>query len=295
MRGGSISSPCRGVGIDDLVGRGYDFWPPKWNEKNLRTENLNKLDGEWSRLSALSMLNRPERVVVADYFTGVPNLMGWLRPSHPMHGRSLVEMHRYLLHKYAHVRPDILAGVGAFVNERMPRGGDPTIAVHIRGSDKLKEDPSLPEKLAAYPGVIEQFARQHRRTRVFLMTDSEGIRGEYAARYGDRLVTTECVRTSTDVGSHFLPGQDRRRIGVEVLTDALLATTCDYFVGLGSSNVTCFIFHLKPWGQRCMMIGPLMTHQMNPYLYMSHEQLDRYLPAETMAKLREKATQAPLA
>ncbi len=288
--------PVSPLSIDDLTGKGYDIWPPKWNEGNLRVENLNKLDGPYSRLSGLHALNRPERIVVADFFTGVPTLTPWLRPDHPLFGRSSTEAYRYLIAKYLRVRTDLRASIDRFANERMaPSPTAPLIAAHIRASDKLKEDPQLDQKIAVYPGLIEQFASRAPGSRVFLMTDSSKIRDDYAARYGARLITTECTRTQTQVGLHYQKHDDRRKLGVEVLTDAFLAARCDYFVGLGSSNVTCFIYHLKPWSHHnCVLIGPLMTHMMNPFLYMTHEQLDRFLPAETMQSLRRKAEEPPL-
>jgi hypothetical protein len=287
--------PVSGVTIDDLSGRGYDVWPPKWNLENLRTENLQKLAGPWSRLSGLLALNRPERVVVADYFTGVPSLMPWLRPSHPLWGRPITEAYRYLIAKYMRPRAEILAGVERFATERLPPGSL-RIAAHIRGSDKLAEDPQLPQKLAVYPGLIQRLAERTGEARVFLMTDSSLVREEYAQRYGRSLVTTDCARTETQVGLHLQQRPDRKRLGVEVLTDCLLAARCDAFVGLGSSNVTCLIYHLRPWtSHNCVIIGPLMTHLVNPYLYMPHEELDRFLPAETMASLRRRAGEPPLA
>src|SRR5262249_31865220 len=141
--------PVSAVTIDDLTGRGYDVWPPKWNEGNLRTENLQKLSGPWSRLSGLHALNRPEPGVVADYFTGVPSLMPWLRPSPPLYGRSFTEAYRYLLAKYMRPRAEILAGVERFAAERLPPGSL-RVAAHIRASDKMAEDPQLPQKLAVY-------------------------------------------------------------------------------------------------------------------------------------------------
>jgi hypothetical protein len=282
------------VSIDDLAAGGFDIWPPKWNASNLRVENLNKLDGPWSRLSGLHALNRPERVVVADFFTGVPSLLPWLRREHPLYGRSPTEVYRALIAKYARPRAEIREGVERFAAAHMPPG-TPIVAAHIRGSDKLREDPQLEQKIAHYPRLIEQFASRVPGSRVYLMTDSDPIRRDYESRYGSLLISTECTRTQTQVGLHYQRHEDRKRLGVEVLTDALLAARCDFFIGLGSSNVTCFIYHLKPWShQNCLLIGPLMTHMVNPFLYMSHEQLDRFLPAETMASLRRKALEPPL-
>jgi hypothetical protein len=57
---------------------------------------------------------------------------------------------------------------------------------------------------------------------------------------------------------------------------------------MGSSNVSCLIYHLKDWKPgSTVIIGPLMTHMANPYLYMSHEQLAKYLPGEMVERLKK--------
>lgn len=286
---GLFFEPVSRNGLDDLAGKGHDFWPPKWNEGNLREEKRNKIAGAWSRLSGLQMLHRPERVVVVDYFNGVPHLLKWLRPGHPLYRADATTAYRALINKYLVVRADIREEIDAFAGWWMPPDHRrPIIAVHVRASDKHKEDPHLDQKNAVYPQVIAQIASRHQSVRVFLMTDSEAVRREFAARYGPALITTEAVRAPGETGVHYMPEHtDRRRLGVEVLKDAYLAARSDFFIGLGSSNVTCFVFHARAWTpQNCLMIGPLMTLTCNPYLYMNHSQLDAYLPPETMERLR---------
>jgi hypothetical protein len=125
---------------------------------------------------------------------------------------------------------------------------------------------------------------------VFLLTDSEPVRARFAGEFAPNLVTTDCTRTETQTGLHLQGLPDRVKLGREVARDAWLAARCDRFVGMGSSNVSCLIYHLREWPQgSTIMLGPLMTHLANPYLYMNHDQLARYLPAEMIAKLRKRA------
>jgi hypothetical protein len=278
--------PVSSTGIDDLMGEGYDFWPPKWDVASLREENRQKLAGAWSRLPGIVYLNRPERVLVADYHAGVVSLLPWVRPGHPLHGASVETATRWLVKKYLRLKPEIAKEVEEFAGARFTQR--PVIAAHIRGSDKQKEDPDLMKKISVYPRAIQQVATGAWFWSLFLLTDWEPIRQQFAKMFPGNLITTECTRTETQTGLHYQGFPDRVRLGAEVIRDAWLAARCDSFVGMGSSNVSCLIYHLKEWTPgSTVIIGPLMTHMANPYLYMSHEQLARYLPGEMVERLKK--------
>jgi protein O-GlcNAc transferase len=278
--------PVSAAGIDDLIGKGYDFWPPKWEERTVREETRQKLAGEWSRLPGIVYLNRPERVLVADYHAGVVTLLPWVRPGHPLHGMTLESATRWLVKKHLRLRPEIEEGIEEFAAARFTQR--PVIAAHVRGSDKQKEDPDLMAKIGVYPRAIQQLAAGAWFWSLFLLTDWEPAREQFARMFPANLITTECTRTQTQTGLHYQGLPDRVRLGVEVVRDAWLAARCDFFVGMGSSNVSCLIYHLKEWGPgKTVMVGPMMTAMANPYLYMNHDQLARYLPAEMVERLRK--------
>jgi hypothetical protein len=238
----------------------------------------------------LVYLNRPERVAVADVFAGVVSLVPWIKPGHVMFGRSVAEVYRYLIDKYLRPLPDIQSQIDLFAAAHFR--DRPIIAAHVRGSDKHREDPQLAQKNAVYPQVIGQFSEGQWFPRVFLLTDSTAVQNDFVARYGQGLIMTDSVRTSTNLGTHYQQYADRRRLGVDVVKDIYLAARCDSFIGLGSSNVTCMAYHMKDWPQdRGAIIGPVMTHMLNPYLYMNHNQLERFLPPEMMAKLKDRERQ----
>ncbi|MBL9030683.1 MAG: hypothetical protein JNM80_03130 [Phycisphaerae bacterium] len=274
--------------LDSLRGKGLSFWPPKWSDDNLDRDEINKLGGDWSRLPGVAYFARDEDVAVLDYHTGVPVLLPHVPAWHPLHAAPLDHAFRTLLAQLR-PRPEILAQAEAFARANFGSGGGPIIAVHARGSDKHVEDPQLDAKLAALPRIIDAMAQYRPGARVFLLTDSSPVAADFAARYGPRLITTPALRTDAKRGLHYqdLP---RRRLATEVLIDALLAARCNAFVGLGSSNVACAIVHLKKWlPQDLAIIGPLLTHLPNPFLYMNHDQLGRYIPADQLARLRAYA------
>ncbi|MFN0131141.1 MAG: hypothetical protein ACKVW3_01195 [Phycisphaerales bacterium] len=285
---GLYFEPLSGESLDDLRGKGLTFWPPKWNEGNLHLDEINKLGGEWSRLPGMAYFSRDEDVAVLDYHSGVPVLLPHVPAWHPLHGAALDRAFRVLLARLR-PRPEIVREADTFAAANFGAGwtATPLIAVHARGSDKFVEDPQLDAKIAVLPKIIDAMAQYRPGARVFLLTDSSPIAEDFARRYGPRLVTTAALRTDAKRGLHYqdLP---RRRLATEVIVDALLAARCNAFVGLGSSNVACAIIHLKQWlPQDLAIIGPLLTHMPNPYLYMNHDQLGRYIPADQLARLRE--------
>lgn len=281
--------PLSPFSIDDLVGKGHDFWPPKWRESNLRAERFQKQWGEHSRVSSLEMVHRPERVVVSDYHSGIAVLQPWIPAGHPMHGRPVDDVYRYLFSKYIKPAPDIKALVDEFAAAYFTNR--PIIAVHIRGGDKYQEDPQLQQKIAVYPQAIEHLSQGNLSAKIFLLTDATQIVEDYKKRYGPRLIVADCLRTSTQKGLHYMGYPDRRRLGVEVLRDMYLAARCDKFIGIGSSNVSCMISYVKAWPPgSVVMLGPMMTGKTEPYLYMNYEQLKRYFASDRVENW--KRTQA---
>ena len=125
--------------------------------------------------------------------------------------------------------------------------GRPSVGVHLRGSDKITELPMIDEIVAAYPAEVRRRLGEDPGARLFVITDSGPMLEEARKLYGDRVVAADCVRTGGPVGLHHLGLPERRRLGVEVVRDVLVAARCDQFVGLGWSNVTNFTRYFKDW------------------------------------------------
>lgn len=278
--------PLSDVKAQDLIGQGHDFWPPKWNDGNLLKDPVDKHDGPYARLSALHFLNRPERVLVSDYHTGVSILTRWLRPGHPAFGMTTEGVIRYLVAKYLRPVAEVREQVEAFAAKHF--GSGQVIGVHVRGTDKFLEDPEHAQRMGMIPGAVDHLAGGDKSARIFLMTDSTQVVQMYQKRYGPRLVMTEAYRTNTRVGLPFLGTRDKKRLGIDVMRDIYLAARCHKFVGLGSSNVANLIYHLKDWpAGSTVILGPMMMHMQEPSQFMSVEQLKRYFPPEQVDKWRK--------
>ncbi len=229
--------------IDDLASvHTLTIFPDKWTTQNLRDEQLEKWEGRGSRLSGILYLNRPETLAVVDFNNSVIELLPWLPETHPMHGKLASEVVRYLAAKYLKPRMDILNDVQSFYAKHL--AGQNTLAVHVRGSDKLFEVKNLESQNQQ---IIEFVDQQEPNVAIFLMTDDVRWLNIFRQRYGDRVIVTDCERTSNDVGTHNLPLGDGSRLGREMMLDTYLALECQSFIGNGLSNVAAMIAALKPW------------------------------------------------
>src|SRR5262249_13224944 len=154
--------------------------------------------------------------------------MPWIPPSHPLHGKSLEEIYLYLTAKYLRPQPDIVAACDDFLAARL--AGGPFVAVHMRGSDKALEDPELDKTNQAFQAALDTVDPSWP---IFLMTDDAGCLARMKNAYGERIIATDCQRTVTDEGVHYLPTVDPVQAGREILTDSLLALRADRFIGNG--------------------------------------------------------------
>lgn len=240
--------------LGDVCGKGLAFFPPKWNDANLPGRVPNRWQGPGSRSASIYVLGSDAQVAVCDYFFGLSWALDWVEPEHPLFGKSLEEAYRWLLAKYVRPRADILREADAFVSERMPRG--PRLAVHLRASDKYTEDSNLNDYHKQYPAEIKRIDESEPFASMFFMTCSENTIGPYRRAFGDRLVVTPSLRSTSPVGAHFSHENQGPRLGREVLLDTLIALRCDRFIGQGPSNVSAMISVLKPWSpDRITLLG----------------------------------------
>jgi len=260
--------PVSGFSQRELASRCRSFYPPKWHAGNLTLYGINQAAGPWSRCSSLYALERGEEVVVSDFHYAVHDLVPWIAPGHRLHGMTTDQVYLYLFRRYLKVKPALVDRVDTFFRERMA-GGD-VLALHVRGGDKGGEDPNLAQLNSLYPAEIERRLQAHPDTGLFLITDDAGILAGYQRRYRDRVIHTGATRTSSGQGVHYQKQASRRRLGEEVLIDALLAARCQNFVGNGLSNVSCAVAQMKAWpAESCRLLGARLDRLRQFTLYRS--------------------------
>lgn len=246
------------------------FFPSKWNDANLTVIDNGAMAGPQSRIAAVSFLNRPEAVAVSDFHTPVMALRHWLPREHRLFGQPLDVIFLDLIGKYL-IPSDAIA---ARLEELAASVRTPTIAAHVRGSDKHVELPQLDQASAIYHQHIAALMQRFPSARVRLFTDWQPAVAEYKAKYTDRLDVADATRTSARTGLHYQPALIGTKLGEEVLLDTLLAARCDAFVGLGYSNVSAFMKYFGRLGEKrwtdetALLLGPHLHYTYNPGLLM---------------------------
>ena len=257
--------PLSKVTLEDLVRLGGECWPPKWTAATLAVPEIAKSQGQWSRVPGIRLLGRCESVVVSDFFTSILELMPWIAPADPLHGKSVHEIARLLMRE--HLRPCAahMDAANAFVAAQLPSA---FLAVHARGSDKALEHSDLARVNREYHEHIDAHLTAHPADQIFLMTDDSRVLADYRARHGDKIVVTECERTSNDTGVHYQQRADPRQLGVEVLVDALIATRARAFIGNGFSNASVMVRYLADWPEGTVtLIGQSLFETPNSVLH----------------------------
>ena len=239
------------------------FFPPRWHAGNLTQTGVSKWEGKGSRAGAVFFLNRPETIAVSDFNIGVVHVMPWIPTHHALHGKSLEQIHHYLTQKYLRPRPDIVAACDAFHGAHL--AGGPFVAVHVRGSDKATEDPDL---IATNGELMVALKTVDPSWPIFLMTDDAHCLAQMKTIYGRRIIATDCQRTETDEGVHYLPTVDPVKAGKEIMIDTYLALRADRFIGNGLSNVSAMIAVMKDWAPGSLsLIGRSMLRERNLHIY----------------------------
>lgn len=256
----------------DLARADFSFFPAKWSAGNLMSEEINKISGPGSRTAGFRFLNQGASVTVGDFFTSVIELLPWVRPPHPLAPSGPVKApaveaaYRYLVDRYLKPRLEIVAEVDAFAAANF--AGQQMLAVHVRGTDKAGETANLPEGQRRIFQMVRAELAANPRLKIFLLTDEQQIRLLYANAFGPRVVTTDCQRSDTRHGVHYLPSANRRLLGIEVVRDMFMAARCDALLGLGCTNVSSLILHLKPWPPgAARLLGPVLHYQRNLVLH----------------------------
>lgn len=242
---------------------GATFFPPKWNKANLADEDIAKWHGSGSRAAALYFLNRPETIAIIDFYIGVIDVAPWIPAAHPMHEKPLDEVYRYLVRKY--LCPHMATHSACETFYRAHLEGTPFVAIHMRGSDKIIEDQNLHDTNRAFLTALESV---NPIWRIFFLTDDEQLHTRIKTIYGDRIITTNCQRTNTSTGVHYLPSVNRVQAGLEVMTDVYLALRANQFIGNGRSAVSAMIAIMKEWKRDdCTVIGRSALLERNLFIH----------------------------
>ena len=233
-----------GDALLDHIPQDASIYPPKWDKHNLLKENINKWDGENSRLAAQYIFSRNETLVVSDYYSTLDSIIPWIDKHSFYYNKNEKEIYSILFQKYFKVSSRIRIKIDDFYVKNMSHKN--WLAVHMRGTDKQEENDKLDETNAAIYPYVDLVIKKNQNICIFLMTDSNKILKEFEARYGNILLTTEARRSDNENPIH-KNRIDGWAVGDEIVMDAFLATRCDFFLGNKESNVSLAIYDMKSW------------------------------------------------
>ncbi len=222
---------------------GADFFPAKWSPRTLFKDEFQKYEGEGAWTPAIAFLGRRERIAVADFHVSPRDLIDWIPPFHPLHGRKALDIFRYLTAKYLH--PSAAAQEAVRRLDAEIGLSNVELAVHARGSDKSTEVGQLDAVNRSY---FEFLPKIYEGGKVLLLTEDDTLRPHFAAMFGDKLIEPHSIRQQGGAPPHWRTDVDRVQIGLEALRDVYAAVPARKFVGNGGSNFSCMIPFVRPPG-----------------------------------------------
>jgi len=259
--------PVSPASLEEVIAAAESLYPKKWTKENLRADNIARFEGEGSRMPAIALMGREERVVVADYYSGLATLRHWIPKDSSLYGLSTDALYTHVMEKWLKPRRHLQAQADAFAAANFE--GRDFIAIHLRATDKVQEQAALRRVNEQYFEAIDAALGRLSEARIFLLTDSQAAAAEFRQRYGDRLRLTESLRGDGDAGIHLTHRDRPRQLGEEVLVDAMIAAKAALFIGNGASNVSAMIRYMKRWPAGAyLLLAPAWLNDYCPFIYM---------------------------
>lgn len=277
--------------VQDLTANGLSkgvIYPPKWSKEaqsgaaiatRIGGHHINVGSGEWSRMGSILLANRAEAITVGDYFIAPIEAHTWAYPGHWSFGLNIDSVYHRLFDQWIRPSATIKKEVEA-LKAKFDIGapGKPTIAVHVRESDKVLEDRDIVARNTEILAMVKAKCLADTALRVLVISDSEPAITRYREAFGERMCTVDALRTSDSRGVHTIDDptnaaySQRGRLGAEVVRDIYLAARCEQFIGIGTSNVSAMVLHLRDWPKgTCTLVGDNMHHQINAFIHIWDE------------------------
>jgi hypothetical protein len=246
--------PVSGYTVHDVTKKNYTYYPPIWNADNVLVEDLDKV--AWTYRNLGDMMESSANVLVSDVHYFIRPIIPFIPMKHWAYGMTAHRIYRCLFDKYIRLKPDIEAEIQDFYDKNLKDGG-PSLGVHIRGSDKVREVESLAYLNKRYHTAIKRCMDRFGIGKILLITDCDDILNEFLERYGSKVIFTDCrrgVANETRNAPHLQEYGIRRRKGIEIIKDTYLASKCDFFIGNGYSNVSYTVKRLKDWPEGSVLL-----------------------------------------
>lgn len=241
--------PVSSYSIYDVIKPHYTYYPQIWRYDNVMVEDLDKITWMYRNLGEL--MANDANVVVSDVHYFIRPIINYITKDHWAYGMTAQQIYRGLFDKYIKLKPDIELEIQEFYNSNL-KDYSPTLGVHIRGGDKIREVENLSKFNKRYYTAIDNYMNSYDIKKILLLTDCEDILKIFEKKYGSKLVFTDCRRGAiyaTDNAPHLQDYTHKRRKGIEIIKDTYLASKCDFFIGNGYSNVSYTVKRLRDWSE----------------------------------------------
>jgi hypothetical protein len=215
------------------------FLPTDWSAENVFNDGLISYRYEESRPGVAQpplekLLNSEAEVVVYTHWNHLVDIMPFIPECSEYYGLDNATVAGMVFRKYFKVLPEVLAPAKKILESVTVSGR--LIGVHCRGSDKITEHALVtPED---YRKQVDRILSEE--DRVFLATDSVRALKKFQNWYGDRLIFTDCERSSNEQGVHFT-AKNREQAGRDFLVDAYLLSRCALHFGNKGSHVSYLV------------------------------------------------------
>jgi hypothetical protein len=202
------------------------------------------------------MIGSDADVVVSDVHYFIRPIINYITKDHWAYGMTAQQIYRGLFDKYIKLKPDIEKEIQEFFDNNL-RDFGPTLGVHIRGGDKIREVENLAKFNKKYHKAIENYLCKYDIQKILLLTDCEDIVNDFIKRYDSKVVYTDCRRGAiyaTEDAPHLQNYTQKRRKGIEIIKDTYLASKCNFFIGNGYSNVSYTVKRLRDWPEENIIL-----------------------------------------
>lgn len=150
-------------------------------------------------------------------------------------------------------------------------------------------DASVPvDPYKAYHSEIRKTLGKFAIKKLLLITDREDVIDEFKEEYGSMVIFNDCERIAAGDAcrsgglENFL---SMRSKGVETLIDTYSATSCNFFIGYGSSNLSHAITRLRDWPETNFKLHYWMFSKIYNFTY-EFVKTGRNTPEEADGRLR---------
>lgn len=235
------------VTIPDVFDYQSTAFPEHWRARALsdfvrRTSWRSKVNHQSYRISGLYYLNKPESLVVSGEFTSLKTLLPWLAPDNEWASQPIDEVYRGLIRRYLRPRTEVLYNARRFIDSAFADHG--FVAIHLRGTDRhLKKHSN--DLTPINEQLISLVESKHPTDLVFVMTDDKREIEKARARLGDRVRALDVARSHHDELGVHVSAKEKQKVGLDVLTDLMIATQARHFYGCGFSYLACVVSYFR--------------------------------------------------